>query len=46
MSVVPPPHPGDDTLKLWDIQAFKTPVGVVDDLENNFSGCVNVPAIF
>ena len=43
MSVVPPPRPGDDTLKLWDIRAFKTPVGVVDGLENNFSGYVNVP---
>ena len=40
-----PPHPGDDTLKLWDIRAFKTPVGVVDDLENNFSGYVNASEV-
>ena len=28
---------GDDTLKLWDLRNFKTPVSVVDNLPNIYS---------
>lgn len=36
---------GDDTLKLWDIRSFKSPVGVVSDLYNLFpmTDCIFSP---